>query len=515
MPPLRSIMSEPAPTEASAADALGETGEAGVIDVGSNSVRLVVYRIDGRAMTPTHNEKVMAALGRGLMRTGRLSEPGADAAVRALARFRDVAGALGVTRLYGVATAAVREAADGAAFVERVARETGVQLRVLSGADEARLSALGVLCGAPEADGVVGDLGGSSLELVEVHKGHVGRGETFALGHLALGHLIGAEGFSYERVAAAADAALESWRPMNTAGALYAVGGVWRALGRIQIALSNHPLKVLHHHEMTRAEVLSVADTIRRQSKKSLERLEEAAAKRADSLPFGAVVLERLMVRGGFERVVLSSFGLREGVLLERMAPSVLAAHPLIAAAEAFAGPNKRARAFGKALADWIRPVFAQSAPIFSEERDAALRDAAARLADLGGALHPDQRGEIMFDLVLRAPLAAINHAERAFLAGCVHHRYTKSAPHAPAYLRLIDEDARRAALAVGAALRLGADLSARSEVLLGRFKLADAGDALVLSAPRDDAPLLSDQAGKRFETLAALLGKGARVETI
>ncbi len=160
--------------------------EIAVIDVGSNSVRLVLYRVEGRSLTPILNEKTLAGLGRDLSRSGRLSAPGVEAALVVLKRFRAVLQALDVKVVRAVATAAVREASDGAAFVARVREETGLILRVLTGAEEARFSALGVLAGAPEAHGIVGDLGGSSLELVPVSGGEPGQGETMAVGPLAL-----------------------------------------------------------------------------------------------------------------------------------------------------------------------------------------------------------------------------------------------------------------------------------------------------------------------------------------
>ncbi len=499
-----------APTDADAV----ETHESAVIDVGSNSVRLVVYRVDGRALVPTLNEKVTAALGRNLARTGKLSNGGANAAVRALKRFRALISALGVRDVRAVATAAVREAEDGPAFVRRIAAETGFHLDVLSGAEEARLSALGVLGGAPEAEGVVGDLGGSSLELVQVYKGVAGRGETFALGPLAL---TSADGFDYARIAALADAQLDRMAELGAHGRdLYAVGGAWRAIGRVAMTLAHHPLHVLHHFEMPRTDVLRVVDFVRRQSKRSLAQLEDAAAKRADALPYAATVLERLILKGGFERVIISSFGLREGVLLDRMPASALSVHPLIAGAEALAGPSGRARAFGRALDRWIAPAFDGREPVFTAERDARLRAAAARLADLGAALHPDQRGAIIYDLVVGAPLAAISHAERAFLAAAVHHRYAKQPPlSSEAYTSLLDPAARAAAVAVGAALRLGADLSGRSEELLGHFSLSVTDGALALRGRSSEQSLLSDQAGRRLEALGDALGLAAVIEKV
>jgi exopolyphosphatase/guanosine-5'-triphosphate,3'-diphosphate pyrophosphatase len=476
-------------------------------------VRLVVYRIDGRAMTPILNEKVMAGLGRDLNRTQLLPPEGAETAVRALKRFATLIEALHIRAVFPVATAAVRDADDGRAFADRIHDETGLKLRILSGDEEARLSALGVSAGAPDAKGVVGDLGGASLELIEISPKGVGRGETFPLGPLTLAR----EEFDYERISDQVEKTLSTTKLLGKRGGdFYAVGGAWRALGRIDIALTNHPLGVLHHHQMSRAEVLKVADVVRKQSKRSLEKLEEAAAKRADTLPYAAVVLERVMMAGNFDRVILSAFGLREGVLLERMSEQVLSVHPLIAAAEALAGRWSRTRAFGQALEHWIAPMFAGQVPIFGKKRDEVVRGAAARLADVGGPLHPDQRIEVMFDLILRAPLAAISHEERAFLAAAIHHRYAKAQPrHADAYLRLLNEEQQAAAAALGAALRLGADLSGRSETLLASFDIAAVDDKLVLRVKKRVAHLVTETASRRLDAAAQALGLTAETKII
>lgn len=488
--------------------------EAAVIDVGSNSVRLVVYRIDGRAMTPILNEKVMAGLGRGGARTGALSKDGVDQAMRAIRRFATLIEALQIKDVFAVGTAAVREAKDGADFAARMEAETGIKLRILSGDDEARLSALGVSAGAPDAKGLVGDLGGASLELIEISPKGIGRGETFPLGPLTL--MDGGE-FDYAKVSKQVGAVLDRTKLLGKRGGdFYAVGGAWRALGRIDMALTNHPLGVLHHHEMSRNEVLKVVDAVRRQGRRSLEKLEEAAAKRAETLPYAAVVLEHVMQAGQFDRVVLSAFGLREGVLLERMGNDALATHPLIAAAEALAGRWSRTRAFGLALEEWIAPMFEGQPCVFPKKREEVLRGAAARLADVGGPLHPDQRVEIMFDLILRAPLAAISHAERAFLAAAIHHRYTKAPPrHADAYMRLLSDEQQAAAAALGAALRLGADLSGRSEPLLAAVEAEAVDGRLVLRVKKKAAHLITETVQRRLDFAAAALGLTPEIKVL
>jgi exopolyphosphatase/guanosine-5'-triphosphate,3'-diphosphate pyrophosphatase len=485
---------------------LRDRQEAAVIDVGSNSVRLVVYRIDGRAMTPMLNEKVMAGLGRDLSRNGKLSGDGADMALRALKRFATLIDALEIKDVFAVGTAAVRVAKDGREFAARIEKESGIPLRILDGAEEARLSALGVTAGAPDAEGVVGDLGGASLELVEIGRDGPGRGETFGLGPLTL---MDDGGFEYGRVTDEVTKALAGAKTLSGRGGnFYAVGGAWRALGRIDMRLRNHPLGVLHYHEMGRGDVLRLVDLVRKQSKRSLEKLEEAAAKRADTLPYAAVVLERVMLSGQFDKVILSAFGLREGVLLERMSPEALAVHPLIAAAEALAGRWNRTHTFGAALDAWIAPMFAAEQFVFAPRREQVLRGAAARLADVGGALHPDQRVEVMFDLVLRAPLASVTHEERAFLAAAIHHRYAKAPPrHAEAYVRLLSEERQAAALTLGTVLRLGADLTGRSEKLLASFEAKASDGKLVLKMQRKVAHLMTETVQRRLDAAAAALG--------
>jgi exopolyphosphatase/guanosine-5'-triphosphate,3'-diphosphate pyrophosphatase len=489
----------------------GGACEAAVIDIGSNSVRLVVYQLDGRAMMPILNEKVMAGLGRDLPKTGALSPAGVEDALKALRRFGTILECIELDRVDVVATAAVREARDGKAFARRVEAETGLRLRIIPGSEEARLSALGVLAGIPEAAGVVGDLGGSSLELIEIAPEGPGKGETFPLGPLALMR----EAYDDVRTLSTIDAALARSRVLRgQGGTFYAVGGAWRAIARLDIVVRHHPLHVLQQYEMSLAEAFKICDFVRKQSKRSLDKLEEAAGRRADGLPYAAAVLERLLVQGAFTRVVVSSYGLREGVLYAQMPPEARAEHPLLATAEAFGATSGRSRAFGEALALWVEPVFQNAEPMFAHGRDALLRAAAARLADIGGPLHPDQRAELMFDLVLRAPLAGVTHHERAFIAAAVHHRYTKTPPpdEIEAYWLLLDDDARRTAIALGAALRLGADISGRSEAVLALFEIGWSGAALVLSPAPGRADLINDVALRRLEALGAALDAKTRV---
>jgi exopolyphosphatase/guanosine-5'-triphosphate,3'-diphosphate pyrophosphatase len=482
-----------------------------VIDIGSNSVRLVIYRLEGRAIWTLHNEKVLAGLGREVAHTGRLSADGIDAALGALRRFSAVLDAAGPSAVFVAATAAVREATDGPAFVARVRSESGFEVRVLSGAEEAHSSAMGVLAGAPEADGVVGDLGGSSLELIRVSGREAHEAITLPLGAFALR---ASDNFDLDRVRARAARVMESVGPAFEAETLYAVGGSWRNLALLQMRIADYPLSIVHQYEMTAAEALDVARFIARQSRSSLERIEGVSKKRLETMPSAAVVLEQVIQRLGVRRISVSAYGLREGMLFDAMAPEVRALDPLIEGCTALGARQGLSPTIGPALARWIQPVMSALPPLFSG-RDAVLAAAACRLADLGAQLHPDHRADLVFEQVLRAPIAGLDHPERAFLAVTLFSRHTASSypPEAGTLGRILSPERHHRARILGAAIRLGCDLSGRSPELLDRCRLRAVGEILLLQADGRWADLLlGEQTAKRAATLANLLELGLRM---
>ncbi|MFA7261799.1 MAG: Ppx/GppA phosphatase family protein [Caulobacter sp.] len=477
--------------------------DAAVIDVGSNSVRLVLYRLEGRAIWTVYNEKILAGLGRDLGATGRLSPGGIEAALAALRRFRAVLDAAAPDDIFTAATAAVREARDGEAFIDRVRAETGLTLRVLTGQEEARYAALGVLAGAPDGEGVVGDLGGASLELVRLTADGPVEGATLALGPFALA------GVRPDKVPGEIEKRLAPHADRFRAKTFQAVGGAWRNLALLHMRMSGYPLRIVHQYEMNRADALDAARFIGRQSRASLEAIEGVSKKRLETLPHAAMVLEALIGQLGIERIAVSAYGLREGLLFESMAPETQALDPLIEGFAALSGRHGIDQTLGPALEAWLTPVFEALPEIFGE-RDDVLQAAACRLADLGARLHPDHRADLVFEQVLRAPVAGQSHAERAFLAVAAFSRHTSasSVPEGVVISRLLSESQRRRARALGAAIRLGCDLSGRSSVLLAQSRLGLAGNKLVLAAADGWSDmLLGEQTTRRATQLAGLLG--------
>ncbi len=477
--------------------------DAAVIDVGSNSVRLVLYRVEGRAVWTVFNEKVLAGLGRDLAVTGQLSAEGQEAALAALRRFAALVGAARPDRVFAVATAAARDAEDGPAFCRRVRADTGLDLRVLTGAEEARYAALGVLAGAPESTGLAGDLGGASLELVRLEDGQPGEGVTLPLGPFAFNGR-----FDPDRVRKEVERRLKPHAGDLKTPVFHAVGGAWRNVALLAMRMSAYPLEIIHQYELTRREALEAARLISRQSVRSLERIEGISRRRLETLPHAAAVLEGLVDLLGVEKVVLSAYGLREGVLFEAMAPGARAEDPLIEGCAALSAREGVNPTLGPAVEAWLAPAFGGLEPVLGS-REPVMLKAASRLADIGARLHPDHRADLVFHQVLRAPIPGMNHAERVFLATALFARHT-AAPTIPKpelIARLLTHERVQRARALGAAIRLASDLSGRSPELLRRASLEIRPASVVVEAEAAFAPLLlGEQTAKRAATLATLL---------
>lgn len=479
--------------------------QAAVIDVGSNSVRLVIYRVDGRALWTIYNEKVVAGLGKDLTTSGRLSPEGVEAAVGALRRFRVVLDGWRAEEVTTAATAAVRDAADGKAFLARVKSETGLQIRILSGKEEARYAALGVICGQPDAKGVVGDLGGSSLELVRLNGTGPAEGATLPLGPFALG---APKALDVDRVRRVVDDHLRPQANRYSSREFHAVGGAWRNLALLHMQLANYPLHVAHQYEISSGDALELTRFVQKQSRGSLERIEGLSKKRFDTLPYSAMVLDRIVERLGVERIVISAYGVREGMLLDAMPPAVRDLDPLIEGCEALTAEHGITPELGHALHAWIGPTF-EGLPAMFGSRDGVLLAAACRLADIGARLHPDHRADLAFDQVLRAPLAGMTHPERVFLAyvAFARHSASPSPSDGTTIGRVLTPERRQRARALGSAIRLGCDLSGRNPRLLEKSSLKTEGGKLVLTtlAGWEDM-LLGEQTQRRANTLAQAL---------
>ncbi|MFN4088782.1 MAG: Ppx/GppA family phosphatase [Alphaproteobacteria bacterium] len=489
----------------------GEGQRVAVIDIGSNSIRLVVFDKAARVLRQVFNEKVMCGLGRGLDETGRLNPEGVALALENLPRFAAVARAMGAERIESFATAAPREAADGPSFLAQVEALSGLTVRLLSGDEEARLSALGVVSAIPDADGLVGDLGGGSLELVDARAGvlpagiavtgELGRQTTLPLGPFRLMR----EGRP-EAMVEAIDRHLDTvpWLDDARGRALYPVGGTWRTFARIHMNHVRYPLHVIHHYALDARQTADLAGILARLGRKSLQRLKGASKRRLETLPYGALVLERLLRRVQPRTVVFSAYGVREGVLFDALPAVERAGDPLLITCADPAQHGGRFTVDGQTIFDWMAPLFEGRA----EAVPARLRLAASWLTDTTGLDHPDYRGEHAFFKALRMPVVGIDHPGRAFLGLTLLARYEGGieAPFAAPAKALLDVERIRAALVTGLALRVAIAVGAGSSDLLARTRLVTGAEGLVLRVP-DDPGFGGEVVRRRLQALGDALG--------
>jgi exopolyphosphatase/guanosine-5'-triphosphate,3'-diphosphate pyrophosphatase len=479
-------------------------GRVGVIDIGSNSIRLVVFHALCRAPQPVFNEKVLCGLGRGLERSGRLDAEGVELALDNLRRFAALARTMDVRRLMVLATAAARDAANGRDFVAAIARRTGLKARILSGAEEARMSALGVVSGMPDADGLMGDLGGGSLELVRLAHGRLGRGVTLPYGPLRLAELALKRRRELKDLIDQALAELP-WLDTVVGRNFYAVGGAWRSLARIHMGQQNYPLHVIHHYTIARDKAEGFLDLIAHLGRDSLEGIEGVPRKRLETLPLAALVLERILRRTRPKSLVFSAMGLREGCLYDALTPALRRQDPLLAACEQAANAHARYTLDAHTLYVWARGLFGKTSGELHR-----LRLAACALGDLAWSEHPDYRAEIGFLRVLRMPLTGVDHPGRAYLALAVFARYEGSGEGdvaRPARKLLVEEEALDA-VRLGLALRLAYTLSAGAAGVLRRTTVKFDRTTLKLVLPKSVRVLVGETLERHFEALARAFGK-------
>lgn len=481
-----------------------------VVDLGSNSVRLVIYEGQARNPVQIFNEKAVIRLAKGMAKTGRLDEAALEQTGTVLRRYAAIARAMGASPFDVLATSAVRDAENGGEFVQLMAqRLPDMRINVLSGEQEAALSAEGVLCGIPGADGVLADLGGGSLELVRLEAGRVGQAATIPAGVIRLADRSGGD---LLKARAIMTAELERTPFISEAAGrdLYLSGGAFRALARIHIAQTGYPLNMVHHYTIGREEARDLAGVVSEAGRKLIERMPGVPRRRIEDLPYAAVILRRLLRTSGVNRVVFSANGLREGWFARLMPPEIRGEDPLLAAGRDLTRGTMRDASLPPELINWTNPLFPGET---SPQR--RLREAACWLSDIGSHEHPEYRAEQAFLRVLRQAGIGLDHHARAFLALTMALRY--EAPPDAAFLAparsLLDMHAARRAETLGIALRLAYTLSAGTPQLLAGTSLAIEQDRLILGLTEASGVFAGDAVLRRLDRLAQMLGVEAETE--
>ncbi|AKI01103.1 exopolyphosphatase [Hoeflea sp. IMCC20628] len=484
-----------------------------VIDIGSNSVRLVIYEGLSRAPSVLFNEKVLCGLGKGLVATRRMDEAGIARALAALRRFRALSEQARASEMHVLATAAAREAENGATFIAAAEAILDCRIRVLTGEEEARFSALGVISGHYKPDGIAGDLGGGSLELVDV-KNTVHSGEqTLPLGGLRLSEM---SGDSISKARSIVRRELKK-SPVLQGGAgrtFYAVGGTWRNIAKLHMEINGYPLHMMQAYEIDAKPAIEFLAEVAAMKQSKINAIKAISRNRRGLLPYGAVTLQETLIAMKASRVSFSALGVREGYLYSLLGTAEAARDPLLTAAGELAILRARSPEHARELAAWTGRMF----PVFGvheSEEDARYRQAACLMADISWRAHPDYRGLQALNIIAHGTFTGITHGGRAYIALANYFRFEGlnedgassglAAIAGPKYLEY--------AKLLGGMLRVVYLFSASMPGMVPQLSFAPAepadGDVdIVLLVPRSCEAFIGERLEGRLQQLAKLTGK-------
>lgn len=482
-----------------------EQPDRAVIDIGSNTVRLVVYSGPPRAPNVWLNEKVTARLGRDLAETGMIPGEAESLALNGLRRFSAIVDNLGVTDIATVATAASRDAGNGPDFIDKV-RALGLSPRVLTGEEEARASAFGVLGAFPGAHGVVADLGGGSLELAAIEDGQCRDAVSLPLGTLRLPALR-AKGPREFRKAVKAELASARWAKAPS-GPLYLVGGTWRAMANFAMHKAKYPLSDPQAFCLTRDEAEHITRRLIKADPERLSNIAGISANRASGLPDAAAMLRVMVQDLGPKSLVVSAWGLREGLLFDRLKDVAREQDPLLSAVTHFTTPRGADITNATLTAAWT--ANAVDGRNRGSER---IRLAATLLTQAAARIEPNMRISHSTDWALEKRWVGLDHTGRAMIAQAL--RASCGAPAIESsYLRMASGKQLHRASAWGLANRLCRKIGAGTRISLTGSSLQRTGDTLVLRFAEDRAFLMADSVETELANLADWLGLSYEVKT-
>ena len=477
-----------------------------IIDIGSNSVRLVVYEGLSRSPTPLFNEKVLCGLGAHIASTGRLDDDAVARALATLKRFRMLARQAGADKIHILATAAARDAKNGPAFIDDAQKILGCDIHVLTGAEEAHFAALGIVCGFENPVGVSADMGGGSVEFSLVDGVPQNLGITLPLGGLRLKDEAAGDVTRARQIIRQKIADIELLQQAN-GGVFYAVGGTWRAMGRLQMARTNYPLSVMHHYELLPEDAASLCRRLMRPDVLKMRGMEAVSSSRRALLPYGAALLYEIMKIMKPEKIIISGVGVREGYLYSLLPPKVQKADPLISAAEEMAVLRSRSPAHARELVRWTSRAF-KAFGIKETKQEKRYRTAACMLADITWRAHPEYRGDQALNILSNANFVGVDHPGRVFIALSSYYRHEGLVDDdvSPEIRKIVSQRIAARAKLTGALFRVAYLLSAAMSGVLPKMKFEANDDGSIdIQIPESLADFEGERLSQRINGLAAV----------
>ena len=476
----------------------GRTAPIAVIDIGSNSIRLVIYASGGRYPFPLFNERSNCRLGEGLGVDSILQPERISVALAALSRFAGIMKSMGVVTIHAVATAAVRRARNAGEFTAPAQAILGQPISVLSQIEEAHYVARGLTLNIPEATGLVADLGGGSLEIVALENGQARQSTSFNFGHLST-----VDADEIDRAMAG-----EPWLSATPQTRIYGVGGSFRALGLAYIEQTGYPLPVLHGLRMPADEAGNMLSAFCRDDPD----LSGVPLGRQKTMPTAALIMRSLLRRSHAERLVVSGTSIRDGLIADLELDSGDSADFLLVVCQEISRASHRFAGVPAALVALLRPLFQSRVDHTADEvgrdrrRFDRLLEAACFLSDMCWNEHEDVRGGLGARRVLGLPVNCVTHKERVWLATAIYHRYVgrKTNKSRPPELSVLLSRRRRAeATIIGLGLRFALTFSGGAAQNLEQIRLSNDGAVLTLHVGAGCAALVDSHAMRRFQQLA------------
>ncbi len=443
-----------------------------LVDMGSNSVRLVIFDYQAGWPLQLYNEKALCGLGEPVAKTGALGPDAQQEVLRLLQRYFHIAQGLDTQNFMIVATAAMRDAKDSSQFLNLVKREIGVDIEIISGEEEARLSALGVQQAFHKVNGVMGDLGGSSLELVPVSSNQpISHRISLALGPLQLQSLIGKDVRAIKAYATEKLSSIDWLHNVSKGIEFYPVGGAWRSLAKLHMAQTDYPLRLIQGYRLNYQQMIQICQKTYHMSPEQLAAVKGISKRRASTLPQTAAVLEAVLSFLQSKEIVFSTFGLREGFLSDYLQKSneITSSDTLLSACLSLAQQESRSPTLWQTLFDWTTPLFRHRTDLSDR-----IRKAICMLSDCGWQENQDYRANGFSRHILQLPLTGISHHERIQIALSLYTRYRGDGKHRASRLAdmFLSPDMRQSATALGQLLDLAYHISGGVAPLLTRHKL-------------------------------------------
>lgn len=469
-------------------------GRIGIIDIGSNSIRLVVYDQQKRSPVAIYNEKVMCALGKGLATSGVLNPEGVELAKAALKRFLAMGRNMEIASLHVMATAAVRDAKNGASFARYLEDTYDIDVDIITGKKEAKLGAYGVCASMYRPEGITGDLGGGSLELVRVEDGQIEDHASVLIGSLRMIDESKGDIDKMRKLIEKRFAELK-WLDDQKADNFYAIGGSFRALAKMYMAANDYPLHILHEYKVEAKTFLQFAHEIATMPPEKLEKFPGVASKRIPALPGAAIVLEHIGYHINPDHIIFSASGIREGYLYEKLSPITRAQDGLLSSCTEFATKGGRSTTYANELYTWMFPLLEKES-----EKERRLRLAFCLLSDIALHIHPEYRAEWAFNRIIHSALTGLSHRERVKLALALYHRYQFRMKETWPQLKLLKTCDSEWAKLVGAAANLAYHLCGSISGNLHNTSFVHENDQIMLQLNDSMQDVLGEAIKKRMD---------------